>query len=280
MQLLKEVYLDALKSREQKISKIKDSSYQRILAEASVRWIAYEPSPAKCESAGIDSSWNKRAFQGLNLYVVDAVAVTSANEILAARHDCDIAESARQEMLESKAMAMEAAMAQEAAKKREADIICIDGSLMSRLTKSTLDMASGMIRQYESAIFVSKSSESRSQFSSLGSRAGDIYYYGHAGKSAGFSMPIEVQSCNPRVFETYARLREQTPIVRIEIIGAAGEQEVKRMLDMLRYHSVAGYPYCLKLAHDNCKISNEDIDRLACIFSLQHEQGARDALNE
>jgi NurA-like 5'-3' nuclease len=93
-------------------------------------------------------------------------------------------------------------------------------------------------------------------------------------------MPIEVQSRNPCVFETYARLREHTPIVRIEIIGAAGEQEVKRMLDMLRYHSVAGYPYCLKLAHDNCKISNEDIDRLACIFSLQHEQGARDALNE
>jgi hypothetical protein len=266
--LLKEVYLDALKSREQKISKITDSSYQRILAEASLRWIAYEPSPAKCESAGIDSSWNKRAFQGLNLYVVDAVAVTSANKILAARHDCDIAESARQEMLESKAMAMEAAM------------ICIDGSLMSRLTKSALDMASGMIRQYGSAIFVSKSSESRSQFSSLGSRAGDIYYYGHAGKSAGFSMPIEVQSRDPRVFETYARLLEHTPIVRIEIIGAAGEQEVKRMLDMLRYHSVTGYPYCLKLAHDNCKISNEDIDRLASIFSLQHEQGARDALNE
>jgi hypothetical protein len=280
LQLLKEVYLDALKSREQKISKIKDSSYQRILAEASLRWIAYEPSPAKCESAGIDSSWNKRTFQGLNLYVVDAVAVTSANKILAARHDCDIAESARQEMLESKAMAMEAAMAQEAAKKRKADIICIDGSLISRLTKSTLDMASGMIRQYGSAVFVSKSSESRSQFSSLGSRAGDIHYYGHADKSAGFSMPIEVQSRNVRVFETYARLREHTPIVRIEIIGAAGEQEVKRMLDMLCYHSVAGYPYCLKLAHDTCKISNEDIDRLASIFSLQHEQGARDALNE
>ena len=48
----------------------------------------------------------------------------------------------------------------------------------------------------------------------------------------------------------------------------------------MRYHSVAGYPYCLKLAHNKCKISNEDIDRLASIFSLQHEQGARDALNE
>ena len=69
-------------------------------------------------------------------------------------------------------------------------------------------------------------------------------------------------------------------MVRIEILGAASNQEIMKILDKLRYHSVAGYPYCLKLAHNTCKISNEDIDRLASIFSLQHEQGARDALNE
>jgi NurA-like 5'-3' nuclease len=51
-------------------------------------------------------------------------------------------------------------------------------------------------------------------------------------------------------------------------------------LNKLRYHSVAGYPYCLKLAHNTCKISNEDIDRLASIYGLQNEQGARDVLNE
>jgi NurA-like 5'-3' nuclease len=60
----------------------------------------------------------------------------------------------------------------------------------------------------------------------------------------------------------------------------ASEQEIKNLMDLLRYHSISGYPYCLKLAHKNCKISNEDIDRLASIYSLQNEQGARDALNE
>jgi hypothetical protein len=274
------VYLDALRNREQKISKVKDSGYSAILSEASSRWIPYDPVPEKCEPAGIDSSWNKRTFQGLSLYVIDAVAVTSTNEILATAHNYDISESARQEMLESKAMLMEALLAQKAPEKKNVDIICIDGSLVSRLTRITAEAAADMVKHCGKTIFISKSSESRLQFSSHGSKAGDIYYYGHAAKSTGFSRPMQTQLRYANIYEIYARLRDQAPIVRIEIIGAVSEQEVKKMLDKLRYHSVVGYPYCLKLAHNNCKITNEDIDRLASIFNLQLEQGARDPLNE
>jgi NurA-like 5'-3' nuclease len=276
--LLNEVFLDALKNRDAKISKVKDSHFAKILSEASSRWVPYEPAAEKCESAGVDSSWNKRAFQGLHLYVVDAVAVTSANKILAAEWDHDIAGSARAEFLESKAMAMEASVAQKAA--GNVDIVCVDGSLVSRLLKSTFEAASEVVKRYDSSIFVSKSSESKLQFGDMGSRAGDIYYYGHAGKGPGFSIPVETQFRHAPLFEVYARLRAHTPMVRIEVLGATSKQEITKILDRLRYHSVAGYPYCLKLAHNNCKISNEDIDRLTSIFSLQHEQGARDALNE
>jgi DNA double-strand break repair nuclease NurA len=276
--LLNEVFLDALKNRDAKISKVKDSNFDKVLSEASSRWVPYEPAAEKCESAGVDSSWNKRAFQGLHLYVVDAVAVTSANKILAAEWDHDIAGSARAEFLESKAMAMEASVAQKAAS--DVDIVCVDGSLVSRLLKSTAEAASEVVKRYGSSIFVSKSSESKLQFGDMGSRAGDIYYYGHAGKGAGFSIPVETQFRHAPLYEVYARLRAHTPMVRIEVLGATSRQEITKILDRLRYHSVAGYPYCLKLAHNNCKISNEDIDRLASIFSLQHEQGARDALNE
>ena len=205
-------------------------------------------------------------------------AVTSANKILAAEWDQDIAGSARGEFLESKAMAMEASVAQKAAGK--VDVVCVDGSLVSRLLKSTDAAAAEVVKIYGGSIFVSKSSESRLQFGSMGSRAGDIYYYGHAGKGAGFSIPVETQFRHAPLFEVYARLRVHTPMIRIEILGAASKQEITKILDRLRHHSVAGYPYCLKLAHNTCKISNEDIDRLASIFSLQHEQGARDALNE
>ena len=276
--MLNEVFLDALKTRDAKISKIKDSNFANILADASSRWVPYEPSPEKCESAGIDSSWNKRSFQGLHLYIIDAVAVTSSNKILATEWDHDIAGSARADSLESRAMAMEASVAQKAADK--VDIVCVDGSLISRLLNSAAGVASEMVKKCDTCIFISKSSESRLQFGNMGSKAGDIYYYGHASKAAGFSVPVETQFRHAPLYEVYARLRDHTPMIRIEIMGTTSKQETTRILDKLRHHSVAGYPYCLKLAHNTCKISNEDIDRLSSIFSLQHEQGARDALNE
>lgn len=279
--MLKEVYLDALRNREKKVSKIRDANHQRIVAEASSRWVPYEPSQKKCESAGVDSSWNKRAFQGLNLYVIDAVAVTSANKLLATEFEDEIADSARRDSLESKAMMMEASVAQQAAEKKEADVICIDGSLVARTNGKSLATANDMVKKYGDSVFISKSSESRAQFGPLNSRAGDIYYYNRASKHAtGFSMPVEVKSEFARIHEVYARLKEHTPMVRIEVLGSASEQELKFLLDRLSYHSVGGYPYCLKLAHNNCKISNDDIDKLVNIFSLQNEQGARDALDE
>jgi hypothetical protein len=276
--LLKEVILDALRDKDVKISKIKDSHFHKILAEASSRWIPYEPVPEICESVGIDSSWNRRPFQGLQLYVVDAVAVTSTNKILVMEWEEDIVDSARSELLESRAMAMEASLAQNSTGK--ADSICIDGSLVSRLMKSRPESANEIVKKCGACIFISKTSESRSQFGQMGSKAGDIYYYGHICKKAGFSIPIETRFCHAPLFEIYTRLRDHTPIIRIEIMNNASEQEVKSILNKLRYHSVAGYPYCLKLAHNTCKITNEDIDRLASIYGLQNEQGARDALNE
>lgn len=279
--MLKEVYLDALRNREKKVSKIRDANHERIVSQASSRWISYVPVQAKCESAGVDSSWNKRAFQGLNLYVIDAVAVTSANKLLAMEFEDELADSARRDSLESKAMLMEASVAQRAAETKETDVICIDGSLAARTNGKGLSIADDMVKKHGNSVFISKSSESRAQFGEMGSRAGDIYYYNRAsGHATGFSMPAQVKSEYAKIFEVYARLKEHTPMLRIEVLGSAGEQELKDLLNKLSYHSVGGYPYCLKLAHTNCKVSNDDIDKLVSIFSLQNEQGARDALDE
>lgn len=279
--MLKEVYLDALRNREKKVSKIKDANHERIVSEALSRWTPYTPAQVRCESAGVDSSWNKRAFQGLNLYVIDAVAVTSANKLLAIEFEDELADSARRDSLESKAMMMEASVAQKAAEKQETDVICIDGSLAARTNGKGISIASDMVKKHGNSIFISKSSESRAQFGEMGSRAGDIYYYNRAsGHGTGFSRPMQVKSDYAKIFEVYARLKEHTPMLRIEVVGSAGNQELKDLMNKLSYHSVGGYPYCLKLAHNNCKVSNDDIDKLVSIFSLQNEQGARDALDE
>jgi hypothetical protein len=89
----------------------------------------------------------------------------------------DIVGSARSELLESRAMTMEASLAQNSAGK--ADNICIDGSLVSRLMKSRPESANEIVKKCGACVFISKTSESRSQFGQMGSKAGDIYYYGH-----------------------------------------------------------------------------------------------------
>ena len=279
--MLKQVYLDALRTRESKISKIKDTNYDVISRQASASWVPYVPVPAACRSAGVDSSWNKRPFQGLNLYVVDAVAVSHSNEIIASDYDDDVSGSSRIDSLESMAMGMEATVAEQASKSGRADIVCVDGSIIARLNKRTANLAFDDAKKYGGSIFVAKTSESRAQFGNLGSKAGDIYYYNRASNSgAGHSVPYSIQTPYGMISESYVRLRDSTPMLRLEILGQAGEQEVRRTMDQLCYHSVAGYPYCLKLAHNACKVSDQDIDRVASIFSLQNEQGARDALNE
>jgi NurA-like 5'-3' nuclease len=281
--LFNEIILDAIRNREAKLAKIKDANHDGIIMDARSRWIAYEPKPKDCVSAGIDSSWNKRALQGFDLYAIAAVAVTSTNEVLAKDWENDISGSARGEQMESRAMDMEALIAQKAQTSGRVNVVCVDGSLVSRLLKSIPNAALEAARKYGNAVFISKTSESRSQFGARGSKAGDIYYYRHATLQAGFSIPAEVQSRGAPVHEIYMRLRDGMPVLRVEMISGttgASEQEIKNLMDLLRYHSISGYPYCLKLAHKNCKISNEDIDRLASIYSLQNEQGARDALNE
>ena len=279
--MLRQVYLDALKTREQKISRIKDSNYEAIYKQAGSSWVQYRPSPSPCRSVGVDSSWNKRAYQGLNLYVIDAVAVSSMHELIASDYVDDIADSARRESLETKAMAMEASVTQAAAETGKADVICVDGSIVARLNKKAAGAAFDDAKKYRDSIFVAKSSESRAQFGTFGSRAGDIYYYNRASSSgAGYSAPFRINTPYGTLSEVYARLSDNTPMVRIEIPGIAADQEVRGILNKLGHHSVAGYPYCLKLAHNACKVSDQDIERIASIFSLRNEQGARDALNE
>jgi NurA-like 5'-3' nuclease len=279
--LLKQVYLDALRTRDQKIARLNDSNYESISKQAATNWIHYQPSPHPCRSAGVDSSWNKRAYQGLNLYVIDAVAVSSSNELIASEYVDEIAESARNESLETKAMEMEALVTKHAIESKNADIICVDGSIIARLYKKGADAAIGEAKKYTDSIFVAKSSESRAQLGPLGSRAGDIFYYNRVSKAAaGYSTPFELITPYGPICEVYARLRDGTSMVRIETLKHSSDQEIREVLDMLSHHSVAGYPYCLKLAHNTCKVSDSDIDRVASIFHLQNEHGARDALND
>jgi NurA-like 5'-3' nuclease len=287
--LLHAIYLDALDRVEGNMSRVMDSNYQHIIEAALSCWNDYEPAPKECESVGVDSSWNKRSFQGLDLYAVDAVSVDSKNEILGAEWDTGL-RIIRSEMLESKALFMESRVTETAIEKKDVDIISIDGSLASRFINNKPDdimRILDILKRKNNVIFVSKNSDTKTQFASMGAKAADIFYFNHIGNSAGFSAPFVNSQTNQEhgnIIEIYARLKECTPITKIEIaemtISQITNTEVKKLLDMLSYNTVAGYPYCLKLAHQNCKISKRDMDRLISFYGLKNEATSREPLNE
>jgi NurA-like 5'-3' nuclease len=43
-------------------------------------------------------------------------------------------------------------------------------------------------------------------------------------------------------------------------------------------NSVGGYPYSLKLAHNNCKISDRELSKMESLLGLGNEIGSREVL--
>jgi len=49
---------------------------------------------------------------------------------------------------------------------------------------------------------------------------------------------------------------------------------------MLALESISGYPYVLRLAHERCKISDDDMSRIEDMIGLSIEEGDREVLDE
>jgi len=278
--MLHDVYLDAIKNRQNKIAGISesDSRNKKILERARELWVEYQPAAIKCVLAGVDSSYNKQQFQGFHLYVIDVVCVTKEGDILAKEfvHDIGVMD---QSQLEAKSMEMETTVADKAA--NNADLILIDGSMISRFVSANAPAVrsiTDLIKEHKNIIFISKTSDSREIFERMGSKVGDIYFFNHISRKAGYSKPYPVTHYKEPVTVVYARLSDFTPLIKFEFPGETTEQEVKRTLDQIAYGSVSGYPYVLKLAHNTALVSDNDIERLASIYGLKNEVGAREVL--
>ena len=279
--MLHDVYLDAIKNRESKITGISesDSKNRKILERARESWVEYQPAASKSVLAGVDSSYNKQQFQGFHLYVIDAVCVTKEGNILAKDFGQNIG-VLDQSQLEARSMEMETDIAAKAA--NDADLILIDGSLIARFVLgigSTVKSAIDLTKEHSNIVFISKTSDSREIFEGMGSRVGDIYYFNHIGKKAGYSRPHAVTRYRKQIVTVvFARLSDFTPLIKLELPGRVLDDKVREILDQLAYGSVSGYPYVLKLAHSTALVSDDDIERLASIYGLKNEIGAREVL--
>lgn len=274
------VYLDALRKREETLSVLKGQRFEQILQEAKRNWIEYTPQRQDAVIAGIDSSYNSTKFQGLELWVVTAVSIKSDGSIIKELYNQGLGTPNPDLAVQACKMEIDVCVASI----DKAHLVAIDGSLYSQfLTRqpSLIAMLNSTIKKKNNVLFVSKTSVTRNEFSSLGSLAGDIFYYNHANKKSGFSKIFVDKNLGPGkvISSVYARLRDSTPLIKIELLGSDhNESEIKLLLDRLYKNSVSGYPYALKLAHNNCKITNADLARLVSLYGLGNETGSREVL--
>ena len=277
--MLNTVLKDAIKNREKTLSILKGPDYEKIIQKAKENWIDYTPEKQKVDSAGIDSSFNSTKFQGTELWAVTAVSIKSDGEIVADLHEFGLDTNPELSSLASK-MEIDACNMSV----NEADLVLMDGSLYSQFMTRQATLSQSMIsamKKRNNVVFVSKTSNTRKQFEDFGAIAGDIFYYNHATKTPGFSKIFEDSKFgnNKIITSIFARLADSLPLIKIELFGTGyTNDDFKQVLNKIFKNSISGYPYSLKLAHNNCKISGKDLAKLASIHGLSNEIGSREVL--
>jgi len=277
--MLNSVLKDAIKKRDETLSILKGPKFEQIVKEAKSNWTDFSPTKQDVVAAGIDSSFNSTKFQGAELWAVTAVSVKSDGEILVDLHEHGLNSNPE---LASLASRMEINACQESVDK--ADLVLMDGSLYSQFLTRQKPLANSLVNtitKKNNVVFISKTSNTKKQFEDLGAIAGDIFYYNHATVSPGFSKIHEdIKFGNDMIISSvFARLAESLPLIKIELLGSGyADNDFKLILNKILNNSVGGYPYALKLAHNNCKISGKDLAKLASIHGLSNEIGSREVL--
>jgi hypothetical protein len=277
--VLNTVYKDAIKNRDQMLSVLKGPRFEQIIQKARENWINYSPIKEHVATAGIDSSFNNTKFQGIELWAVTAVSIKSNGEVLVDLHDSGLGSDVELSRIASK---MEIEACEQSVDL--VDLVLIDGSLHSQFMtrQSSLDTAIvKTMKKNENVIFISKTSNTKKQFERFGSLAGDIFYYNHLTKSPGFSkILVEKRYGKDKVISsTFVRLSDSTPIIKLEFLGENhNQEEIKSVMNKIYNNSVGGYPYSLKLAHNNCKISDRELSKMESLLGLSNEIGSREVL--
>ena len=278
--MLNTVYREAIRNRDSVLAILKGPKFEQIIERARQNWIEYKPKKQDSVMAGIDSSFNSTKFQGMELWVVTAVSIRTNGKIISDNHKQGLGSSISD--LSSIASRMEIDACKETVDL--VDIAMMDGSLYSQFMTRQSGLTHTILKimtKKQNVIFVAKTSNTRMQFLDLKSLAGDIFYYNHATNTPGFSRVfVDKKFGKDRAISSiYARLSDSTPLIKIEMLGGShSEDEVKSLLDKLYKNSVGGYPYALKLAHNNCKVSSADLGKLVSLYGISNEIGSREVL--
>ena len=261
------------------LSILKGPKFEQIIQKAKENWVEFTPEKEEAVTAGIDSSFNNTKFQGIELWATTAVSIKSDGGILVDLHESGLGSDKDLSRIASK-------MEIEACEKTVdmVDLVLMDGSLHSQFMtrQSSLDsLVVKTMKKRDNVIFIAKTSNTKKQFENLGSLAGDIFYYNHVSNNSGFSKIFveKKYGIDKVISSTFVRLSDSTPIIKLEFLGDQhDENDIKTAMNKLYKNSVGGYPYALKLAHNNCKISDKELAKMVSLLGLSNEIGSREVL--
>ncbi len=289
--MLFELYEDALRRRDEIIHTIKGNTDK--IREAESVWNEYEPKYKESRLVGVDSSFNYKSYKGFYLYALAGVAVTSDDSYYTkpiVRLDLEKSKGnsngiSIRNLLLLRCMDIEYGLIKDSRDSIDIDNILVDGSILARLYDRRFMRNRGKeiflkyksILRYDSrVIFVAKNSDSNTI---LRGNLADIYYFSRASTTSGYAYEYSDVD-GEDITVAYVRLKPCTPVIKLELSGKKDDDEIEDIMDRLATESVSGYPYVLRLAHERCKISDEDMDRIEDMFGLGIEEGSREVLEE
>ena len=276
--MLNSVYKDAIINRDRMLSILKGPKFEQILQKARENWVEFTPTKEEVVTAEIDSSFNNTKFQGIELWATTAVSIKSDGEILVDLHDSGLGSDTDLSRIASR-------MEVDACEKTVdlVDLVLMDGSLYSQFMTRQPALGALIVKTMKrrnNVIFIAKTSNTKKQFESLDSLAGDIFYFNHVTNNSGFSKIFveKKYGADKVISSTFVRLSNSTPIIKLEFLGEQYDNEIKSVMNKLYKTSVGGYPYALKLAHNNCKISDKELAKMVSLLGLSNEIGSREVL--
>ncbi|MCS7139810.1 MAG: DNA double-strand break repair nuclease NurA [Candidatus Nezhaarchaeota archaeon] len=259
-----------------------------------------------CEFIGVDGSFTIKSFKYSTLYLTRAIALSSAVNVKKSKSE--LLNTVYGEHVRQHAQAimasLEADVALTAFEKVERGgsrpIVLFDGSLSYMILshsprsplirEATIKTLSSLIER-GSAIFIAKSSHSELYEAGLP----DMSLFSRM--PMGYSKPQEIRMaklCNmPETYLRqmglafklmdvtvfYAKLVEGGSLLKFEVPGARSEEEVYRLLSMIKAISPKGYPIPLLVAHDNVKLSSMTLRRILSVTGVKVLSG-REVLKE
>ena len=284
-----DLFKHVIEHKDRLVSTLHDSSFEQIVDLARSRWTTYEPIKKNSEIVGIDSSYNSAKYQGLEFWVSTGSATNVSGNTSLDLFKYGLERS--RERASHVASELELELCWDMAHK--VDHVLMDGSLHSKILEH--DATNGMffnakmdktwqmftkLKKFGNIIFISKTSYTKIEFGKS-NPVGDIYYYGKVCNNAGFSKVFEDDryGSNAIISTLYVRLADCCPLLKLELFGSGHtESEIKLLVNYIANNSVKGYPYSLKLAHDRCTITHQDMARLANICGFSTEIGSRQVL--